>query len=121
MPPSLHIKAGAPSELWFELVGSDGAVIAATPCFRTICRLEDALSTFKVMLTSPAIAAVHHEDNRTAIRIEGSRRQIQFIGNLSDAAVTELLQLSPLTQVVDDRPEKRRRFEISGKLANLIQ
>ena len=79
------------------------------------------MSTFKSILTSPAIATAHREENRTAIRIEGSRRQIQFVGNLSAAVVTQLLQLSTLMLVVDDRPEKRRRFEISGKLANLIQ
>jgi hypothetical protein len=119
MESTIQIKIDALSGLRLKLTRPDGLILAATQPFRTICRLEDALSTLAAILANPASAVTEQALNSTAIKAEGSRRRIHFEGALPEQVVNQILQLSPRSIVVDGRPPTRRRFELSGKLCDL--
>jgi hypothetical protein len=117
MPNTIHIKAARSGELAFEIRDSLGALIALSGGYRTICRLESALSTLQSI--TPGAYVAESGESQTKLGVTGSRKRVTFEGILPGPTVGTLLDRIAQARVVDERPVGRRRTDLTGRLCDL--
>jgi len=110
----LKLEAG---KVCFKIRSADGTLLATSPSFPTICRLEAALQTL-------ASAAVHDwklSTGPSGSLVKVGRRQVPLREHLSLAAVSAVVQTVAAARIVDERPASRRRYDLSGLRCDLTR
>lgn len=114
--PSIGVRSGDGGMLSFEVKGACGEALATSAPCATIGRLESALATLG--------AAVSLEWKSTSglaadAVLSVGRRRVPLSGSPSHAQIALAIEAAAVARIVDQRPEKRRRQDLSGLRCDL--
>ena len=98
---------------------SAGTPVLSLGPFRTVCRLEEAASRLLISARSGASMTLVRADERLFLTGSGQRWRLPVVQHSDDVALVALQASLPALQVVDLRPRSRKRFDLSGPLADL--
>ena len=108
----LNVEA---DKVCFVIKNAEGAPMATSIPFPTICRLEAALQ---------ALASAEVHDWRLVTGPAGSlvkvgRRQVPLREQLVPEAISQLIQVVTTARILHERPASRRRYDLSGLRCDL--
>jgi len=120
MKHTVRIKKEAPRRLVFEVVSATGALLARSAPFVSICKLEAGLSILTAAARGAESAVVNIDGNNTSVAPAGQRSRVLLEGNLHPEHRRVLFAGITEAVVIDARPPKERRDDLSGPLCGLI-
>jgi hypothetical protein len=117
---TIRIKREAPGCLRFEVLGSTGTLLARSTPYASICKLEAGLSVLTALARESETVVIRFDGNTTSVIPVGRRSRVILEGELHPAQRRVLFAGIPDAVVVDERPQKDRRSDLSGPLCALI-
>lgn len=107
----VRIRSSNAGHVHFEVRGRAGEVLATSAPYPTICRLEAALATMRVA-GGAAWRSTPSSSDETLLQV--GRRRVSLQGTLTDDKVQLVIQAVAGARILDDRPEARRRQDLTG-------
>jgi len=117
MPSTIRVRFDPADKLVFDIEVEAGQASIRSAQFRSICRLESALGLLHRLSESSAAPGVFRKLEATGLSEDGRRAQVTLQATLSAEQVAALLAQLNSARVVDERPETRRRSDVSGPLS----
>jgi hypothetical protein len=121
MHHTLRIKKDDRRRLVLEVVSSSGALLARTTPYPTICKLEVGLSVLAEAAEAAGTVTFDEDNQVTRVGPRSRRTRIALEGRVEPSDVLQMLEGIPSSLVVDERSPSERRFELSGRLQDLIR
>jgi hypothetical protein len=118
MEHTFRIKKGGPRQLYFLVEHGAGHQIATSETFATICKLEAGLAVLLEAAQSPESVVIEHDAEVTSLGSAGRRARVRFRGRLTDDGISGLLRGAMTAALIDERPDGRRRADLSGPLCD---
>jgi len=109
---TVRIRADGERHLSFEVLDDGGGTLATSWPFDSICRLEAALGTLSAALRESW--HVGAERAVTTVFVGQTRRRVRLRGNVSRDQVWRALAAVAVAKIVDDRPARSRRQDLTG-------
>ena len=116
MEHTFRIKKGGPRQLFFLVDLGAGHRIATSETFDTICRLESGLAFPLEVAQSPESVVVERDAEVTRLGSGARRTRVRIRGHLDDDGVRERLRGARTAALIDERPERQRRADLSVRL-----
>jgi len=119
MEHTFRIHRGGPRQLYFLVEVGPGHLIATSETFDTICKLESGLAVILEAAQSPESVVIERGADATSLSSTRRRARVRFRGRLADDRISELLRGAMTAKLVDERPDRQRRADLSGRLCEL--
>jgi hypothetical protein len=119
MNSTIRIKRSGPGKLYFEVYVEGAIPVLTSAYYSSICKLEAGLALLFATARSPNDLLVEPDGDATRIGLKDKRGRVPFVGRLVESLVQSAISTIASAQVVDDRPPKQRRTDLSGSLCDL--
>ena len=114
------IKSENSEALWYEIKSGSAECVLRSRNFKTICQIETALAGLWEIARYPEAASIVQSSAKTEIVSLLSRRRVSLSDQVCTADLKSVLHGIPQAKVLDERPNDRRRTDLTGPLRKLI-